>query len=456
MLLIFAASSALFFGCVNVLKPIGNTPSESDSSIDNSSEQTSLKVTESLATNKTEEISSGLIGPYSDLECERVFNHKKATQLSVDQIESMISSSDGVIFAKYYIPSEFYLKDYINDTDYGCDFIGDHIYIYPPIVGSGVDGDYRYLIHKNNKVQIIKYLGDSEKIVIPEKIDNREVAYIGAECFSECELDGFLEDAVNKIKSVTIPDSVIFIGSAAFYGCQKLEEVKFGKNVICISQLAFYFCKSLTSLDFPESLKVIADEAFGHIGISEVTIPSTIKFLGGGAFGYCPDLKRISFQGGVMHIGCSLIYDSPVEYVYIPKNLTLKNSLGTFNTPKLKSVEYAPRLDEDSIIFSDMYRGCENLTEIKLPENITQIDEYAFQGCIHLKEIHIPKAVTKIEQMAFSQCYSLRDIYFESPDCDGLEESTIGVMIRRIHAPAGGNIEKFCSENLLLKFVPES
>ena len=53
---------------------------------------------------------------------------------------------------------------------------------------------------------------------------------------------------------------------------------------------------------------------------------------------------------------------------------------------------------------------CDNITGIKIPENITKIGSWAFYGCENLIEYKMPKEVAEIESHAFAECTSLKEI----------------------------------------------
>lgn len=53
-----------------------------------------------------------------------------------------------------------------------------------------------------------------------------------------------------KLKSITIPNSVTSIGSSAFYNCDSLISVTIGNSVTSIGSHAFCYCSLLTSLKF--------------------------------------------------------------------------------------------------------------------------------------------------------------------------------------------------------------
>ena len=81
------------------------------------------------------------------------------------------------------------------------------------------------------------------------------------------------------------------------------------------------------------------------------------------------------------------------------------------------------------------FSNCKNLTEITIPDGVTEIGDSAFLGCKRLAEITIPDSVTEIGGGAFSNCTSLSKVklpnsltkigYSAFSDCKRLTEITI-------------------------------
>ena len=63
-----------------------------------------------------------------------------------------------------------------------------------------------------------------------------------------------------------------------------------------------------------------------------------------------------------------------------------------------------------------MDTGCENLTELVIPDSVTEIGSYAYSGCENLTEIVIPDSVTEIGCGAFDGCGALRVIRMRPDD----------------------------------------
>lgn len=84
------------------------------------------------------------------------------------------------------------------------------------------------------------------------------------------------------------------------------------------------------------------------------------------------------------------------EVAFIPRNTT-----GTVTIP-----EWANDYSVEGIGYGAFY-GCNQLTEVIIPEGIAEIDEEAFSGCRQLTNVIIPEGVTWIRKNAFYECRGL-------------------------------------------------
>lgn len=57
-----------------------------------------------------------------------------------------------------------------------------------------------------------------------------------------------------------------------------------------------------------------------------------------------------------------------------------------------------------------LFKLCEQLTHVVIPDSITAIGDSMFEGCLGLTSIDIPNSVTSIGMQAFLSCYSLTNI----------------------------------------------
>ena len=78
-----------------------------------------------------------------------------------------------------------------------------------------------------------------------------------------------------SLATITIPNSVTYIGSEAFRGCTQLESISIPDGVTTIDSAAFYYCTNLES----------------------VIISDSVTSIGKGALYGCSSLKKIYYLG---------------------------------------------------------------------------------------------------------------------------------------------------------------
>ena len=139
----------------------------------------------------------------------------------------------------------------------------------------------------------------------------------------------------SNLTHITIPESVVSVGSSAFSGCHSLEEVYIGKSVTSFGSQVFDNCNYLNTIQvdsdnpvfdsrdscnaiietatntlvygcpstrIPEGITTLAPYSFygmapGNVyytyNMSEITLPSTLTYIGHEAFGSCSKLMTI-------------------------------------------------------------------------------------------------------------------------------------------------------------------
>ena len=220
-------------------------------------------------------------------------------------------------------------------------------------------GEYSYTLQQDGSAEIVEYTGNPEALELPASLDGHPVTSIG---------DGAFQNG-NRIQSITIPDSIVTVGSNPFSSCAALEKlfvspehktlavidgVLFSKpdqRLVCFPAELFTNFYSV-----PDGTMLIGDRAFFHSKhLVTVTIPGSVLKIGESAFSVCLYLEKVILSDGVREIGA-----------------------------------YAFHL-------------CEKLQNVKLPESITDIGRYAFLGCYKLSELSFPRSSTAIGEGAFLQ-----------------------------------------------------
>ena len=233
-----------------------------------------------------------------------------------------------------------------------------------------------------------------KSISIPES-----VIIIGDNAFSSCK----------GLTSVILPESITDIGNYAFDSCLNLANINIPESVTSIGNFAFYSCDSITKIDIPGSVASIGNSTFRACsGLSSINIGDGVKSIGRDAFSYCYSLSGITIPGSVKAIG-----DDAFSNCKNLTNLVIGNGVttigyGAFNwCISLVNVDFSNSVET---ISGFAFGNCSRLTSISLPESVTSIGNYAFSGCYSLTSVSLPESVTSIGNYAFSDCSSLSSI----------------------------------------------
>ncbi|MBQ8174711.1 MAG: leucine-rich repeat domain-containing protein [Clostridia bacterium] len=243
--------------------------------------------------------------------------------------------------------------------------------------------------------EISKYNGSAAVVKIPAMYNGKPVVGICTWSFLGC----------TSLTSITIPDSVTSIDSAAFRGCTSLANVTFGENsqLTSIGKEAFYYCESLTSITIPDSVASIGNYAFSDCtSLTSIKIPDSVTSIGDAAFSGCTSLTSIEIPSSVTSIGFSVFKGcTNIEKATLP-------TIAILQMPKnnLKTVVIISGISIDEEAFYD----CRSLESVTIPDSVKTIDSKAFYGCTGLMSINIPDSVTCIEADSFYACTSVIQI----------------------------------------------
>ena len=135
--------------------------------------------------------------------------------------------------------------------------------------------------------------------------------------------DAFLGNL--SIKSITIPDSVQFIGREAFYNTD-LQIINGLNGFKTIGESSFYHC-SIKVLSIPDSVVRIDDNAFSDCELlTNITMPNGIDVIHTATFKGCKSLKSLLIPDGVRIIDYDAFGDCiSLKSVCIPTSVTIIN-----------------------------------------------------------------------------------------------------------------------------------
>lgn len=174
-----------------------------------------------------------------------------------------------------------------------------------------------------------------------------------------------------------------------------------GAPVTAVKDLSFQ--SFLRDIKLPPTLKRIEKDSFSYIDcLIKITIPSSVEYIGDGAFVFCEALESIVFEENIS-------IDKIEDHVFMDCR-----NLRTIDIPE--GVNY---------IGDSAFSRCYSLETVNISENskITYIGGLAFNECLSLKSLYIPDTVTHIGSYAFSQCESIES--FTMPK--GVTEISVGL-----------------------------
>ena len=192
----------------------------------------------------------------------------------------------------------------------------------------------------------------------------------------------------SRLTSVVIPDSVTSIGSEAFYYCSRLTSVEIGNGVTSIGSSAFYGCSRLTSVVIGDSVTSIGSSAFYNCSsLTEVVIPDSVTGIDSYAFKYCSSLTSVEIGDSVISIGEDAFSAcSSLTNVVIPDSVT---SIGEYAFSSCSSLTSVVIGDSVTSIGRYAFSSCSSLTSVVIGDSVTSIGEDAFSACSSLTSVYI-------------------------------------------------------------------
>lgn len=319
-------------------------------------------------------------------------------------------------------------------------------------------GDYEYKILDDGTVEITKYSGTDEKVVVPSTINGKKVTSIGKSAFFYCKsitsivipnsVTSIGENAFNEcasLTSITLPNTIISIGNGTFSYCKNLKSITIPDSVKSIGEYAFCDCASLTSIKIPDSVTSISDWAFttctgltsvtigngvtsiggaafnGCTGLTSVTIPNSVKSIGMNAFAGCVSVKNVTIGNNVASIESGAFTScKSLTNVTIPDSVTSVGSAAFIDCTSLTNITVGSKnknySSENGILFNKdktelcAYPAGNSRKEYKIPDSVTSIGNDAFSYCTNLTNITISDSVKDIGEYAFCRCKNLTSI----------------------------------------------
>ena len=129
--------------------------------------------------------------------------------------------------------------------------------------------------------------------------------------------------AKKAVEKYSVPKTVSMIAEYAFYK-SIIKELTIPDSVLTIGSSAFAFCKSLTTITMPKELSIIEDFTFDYcLAIKNISIPSTVREIRYSAFDNCESIESFYLPEGLEIIESSAFEACrAITSIFIPKSVT--------------------------------------------------------------------------------------------------------------------------------------
>lgn len=238
--------------------------------------------------------------------------------------------------------------------------------------GFKVSGGYTYRVVNETQKEIeIRKIDTTEAVLtIPEEIDGYRVVCLGyyGNVGDQFDREGQLKirgSAVDYVKELIIPESVLMIGANSFGWFDKLEKITFPERPLRVDNSAFCGCDSLNNL---------------------VLMPNMTVFEN--AFASCKSLKKVTIKGARI---LDEALDSDIEEVYVkPGNDNNVSIQFVFGISDIKNVIVSPKVEE---LYISGFDRVDNLIIDGSHTKVKVLGDYAKGSGMKVKQlITVPNA----------------------------------------------------------------
>ena len=182
----------------------------------------------------------------------------------------------------------------------------------------------------------------------------------------------------------------------------KITTVVFGEGSVCesIGNSAFSNCSSLTSIEIPDGVTSIGKMAFSNCSSLTGVYITDIEAWYNISFGD-------SYANPLCYAKNLYLNNELVTELEIPNTVTEIKDYAFYGCESITSITI---LDSVTSIGKDAFIYCANLTSVTIGDSVTSIGNFAFSNCDSLTSIEIPDSVTSIGDYAFYFCRGLTSV----------------------------------------------
>ena len=181
------------------------------------------------------------------------------------------------------------------------------------------------------------------------------------------------------------------------------ENITFEDNtytVTGIGRLAFKDCSNLTSISLPNTITNIGISAFNSCtGLTSISIPKSVTSIDGNAFYNCTNLTEVNISD--LTAWCNIDFGNEAC-----------NPLRNESVLKLNGNIITELVIPNDITEIKQYTfyGCSSFKSAIIHDNVTSIGKRAFFNCSQMESITIGSKLNTIDGQAFHWCYKLLEV----------------------------------------------
>ena len=158
---------------------------------------------------------------------------------------------------------------------------------------SGKDGIYEYGWYGEDDVYHPAPWTEEGMPAVKKLVVNSGITYIGGWAFSGLE----------QLASVSLPDTLEYIGAAVFRDCTSLTSIVIPEGTKNLYGDAFIGCTSLRSVKLPSTLEDIGGCIFqGCTSLQDIVLPEGIDYVPWRMFDGCTSLRSVTIPGSIMSV----------------------------------------------------------------------------------------------------------------------------------------------------------
>lgn len=187
------------------------------------------------------------------------------------------------------------------------------------------------------------------------------------------------------------------IGDHAFCCCERLKTVTIPDTVKEIGECAFLWA-GLKRVDLPNNLKSISERAFSYTPVEKISLPRSVSIIDREAFSHCTKLKSAKIPGVTSIEGQAFAYCAKLKSIEFPEGLRNIGTKAFYECRALSSAELPSTLKS---IGGEVFYNCRNLGEVFIPAGLEQVEGYSFGGCLKIKRVTVAHGAKRFEGCRF-------------------------------------------------------